>query len=143
MSLFRGLSTLIVGALVATAVSIAPANAAPEWRTALTWQNARAQICADVHPDGTATVRVRMNNRRGDARVSAGIASVRANGKPDRTLVTTKFAGAGKISAPVEYDQLMADGVFFVDIAQMMDEGAGIVKTSATPTSVSEQAPCS
>ncbi len=142
MRLHRGLATLVVGTLAATTASIAPAHADSGWRTALTWRDARAQVCADVAADGSAVVRVRMNNRRGDAKVSAGIASVRANGKPDRTLVTTKYVGAGGTSAAVQYKKLAADASFFVDIAQMTDEGAGIVKTSAKPFLVSAQNPC-
>ncbi|WP_210651880.1 hypothetical protein [Nocardioides sp. SYSU D00065] len=142
MTVIRGLATLVAGAVVATTVSIAPAQAARGWETALTWQGARAQVCAQVHPDGTATVRVRMNNVRGEAKVSAGIASVRGNGRPDRTLVTTKYVGAGKISSVVEHDELPADGLFYVDIAHMTDEGAGVVKTSAKPFVVSAQTAC-
>ncbi len=67
---------LVVGTLAATAASIAPAHAESGWRTAVTWRDARAQICAEVNADGTAVVRVRMNNRRDEAKVSAGIASV-------------------------------------------------------------------
>jgi hypothetical protein len=142
MTVIRGLATIVVGTPIATTVSIAPAQGAPGWRTAVTWRDARAQICAEVRPDGTAIVRVRMNNVRGDAKVSAGIASVRATGRPDRTLVITKFVGAGTISGVVQHDELTADGVFYVDIAHMTDEGAGIVKTSAKPFVVSAQTPC-
>lgn len=142
MRLHRGLATLVVGTLAATAASIAPAHAEPGWRTVMTWRDARAQICADVAADGSAVVRVRINNRRGEAKVSAGIASVRANGKPDRSLVTTKYVGAGGTSAAVQYGKLGADGAFFVDIAHMTGEGAGIVKTSAKPLLVSAQTAC-
>ena len=94
----RGLATLSVGALAATVVSIAPAYAATDWRTRLTYQDARAQICADVKADGTATVLLRMNNRRGELKVKTLISSVRADGKPDRTLKLTQFAEAGEVS---------------------------------------------
>ena len=142
MRLHRGLATLVIGTLAATAAPLAPAHAEPGWRTAVTWRDARAQICTEVSADGSAVVRVRMNNRRGEAKVSAGIASVRANGKPDRSLVTTRFVGAGRTSAAVHYGKLTAADAFFVDIAHMTDEGAGIVKTSATPFLVSAQTPC-
>jgi hypothetical protein len=133
---------LFIGTLAATTASIAPAHAEAGWRTAVTWRDARAQICTEVDADGTAVVRVRMNNRRGEAKVSAGIASVRANGKPDRSLVTTSFVGAGRTSAAVRYDKLAADDSFFVDIAHMTGEGAGIVKTSAKSFLVSAQTSC-
>ena len=83
-----------------------------------------------------------MNNRRGELKVKTLITSVRADGKPDRTLKLTQFAEAGEVSKAASYDGLEADDLFFVEISQRFDEGAGIVKTSAEPFLVSAQAPC-
>ncbi len=142
MSRVRMLATLIVGALAATVVSVAPAHAATDWRTRLTYQDGRGQVCVDLKTDGTATVFFRMNNRRGDLKLKALISSVRADGKPDRTLKLTQFADAGEISNVASYDGLKADDLFFVEVIERFDEGAGIVKTSAEPFLVSAQAPC-
>lgn len=142
MSISREFVPAIVCALAATSLTSGPAHAEPGWRTVMRWQEAQAQICSTVRADGTATVRVRMNNRQGEFRVSAGIASVRANGRPDRSLVMTKAVGAGRTSAVVTYDKLTADGRFFVDISRATNEGAGIVKTSKKPFRVSAQAAC-
>jgi hypothetical protein len=139
----RVLAALSVGVLAATVVSVAPAHAATDWRTRLTYQDARAQICADVAADGTATVLLRMNNRRGELKVKTLISSVRADGRPDRTLKLSPWAEAGEVSKPAAYDGLRADDLFFVEISQRFDEGAGIVKTSDEPFLVSAQAPCS
>jgi hypothetical protein len=137
-----GLATLGVGAVALSLVSIAPAYAATDWRTRLTWQDARAQICVDVTADGTATVLMRMNNRRGESKVKASISSVRDDGRPDRILKATQFVGAGEVSNPASYGDLKADDLFFVDISRRFDEGAGIVKTSDEPFLVSAQASC-
>src|SRR5262245_5840625 len=123
MRLLRVLATIVIGTL---AGSVAPAaHADTDWRTALTWRDARAQVCAEVAADGSAVVRVRINNRRGDAKVQAGLASVRANGRPDRTLVVTRYVTAGGTSPAVQTRKLGAGDRFFVDIAHMTDEGAG------------------
>jgi hypothetical protein len=141
MSRLRMLATLIVGTLAATVVSVAPAHAA-DWRTRLTYQDGRAQVCVDLKTDGTATVFFRMNNRRGELKLKALISSVRADGKPYRTLKLTQFAEAGEISNVASYDGLKADDLFFVEVIQRFDEGAGIVKTSAEPFLVGAQATC-
>jgi hypothetical protein len=147
MRLHRATAALFAGTLVtslaATTALSSPAQAAKSgWDTVSTFQGARAQICTVVNADGTATVRVRINNKRGSLKVSAGIASVRANGRPDRTLVTTKFVGAGQISGAAEWTKLGAAESFYVDIAQKWEEGAGVVKTTPTPFVVAEQKPC-
>jgi hypothetical protein len=142
MAHHRVLATLSVGALAATVVSIAPAYAAIDWRTRLTYQDARAQICVDMKDDGTASVLMRMNNRRGELKVKTSISSVRGDGRPDRTLKGTSFVGAGEVSSTVAYGGLTADDLFFVDISRKWDEGSGIVKTSAEPFLVSAQAAC-
>jgi len=142
MSRLRTLATLIVGALAAAVVSAAPAHAATDWRNRLTYQDGRAQVCVDLKADDTATVFFRMNNRRGELKLKALISSVRADGKPERTLKLSQFADAGEVSNVASYDGLKADDRFFVEIIQRFDEGAGIVKTSAEPFLVSAQAPC-
>ena len=118
MSRLRMLATLTVGALAATVVSVAPAHAA-DWRTRLTYQDGRGQVCVDLKTDGTATVFFRMNNRRGELKLKALISSVRADGKPDRTLKLTHFAEAGEVSKAASYDGLRADDLFFVEISQI------------------------
>ena len=142
MPRLRVLAALSVGALAASVFSVAPAHAATDWRNRLTYQDGRAQVCVDLKTDGTATVFFRMNNRRGELKLKALISSVRADGKPDRTLKLTQFAEAGEISKVASYEGLKADDLFFVEVIQRFDEGAGIVKTSAEPFLVSGQASC-
>ena len=141
MSRLRMLATLTVGTLAATVVSVAPAHAA-DWRTRLTYQDGRAQVCVDLKADDTATVFFRMNNRRGELKLKALISSVRADGKPYRALKFTSLAEAGEISNVASYDGLKPDDYFFVEISRHFEEGIGIVKTSAEPFLVSAQAPC-
>jgi len=134
---------LVVGATATATALGTPAHAARTgWDTVSTFQGARAQVCTVVAADGTATVRVRINNKRGSLKVSAGIASVRANGRPDRTLVTTRYVGAGQVSGAAEWTELGAAESFYVDIAQRWEEGAGVVKTTAAPLVVDQQKAC-
>ena len=141
MSRLRMLATLIVGALAATVVSIAPAHAATDWRTRLTYQDGRGglrrpedrwhgdRVLQDEQPSGRAEAQGAHLQRQGGRQAG-----------PHAQL--TQFAGAGEISNVASYDGLKADDLFFVEVIERFDEGAGIVKTSAEPFLVSAQAPC-
>lgn len=140
MRLHRGLATLVVGTVAATTATFAPAHAASGWKNVLSYQGGKAQACATVNADGTATVRVRLDNRKGGLRLAATIVDER-NGKAYRTLVATKYVTGGKVSAPAETTKIGAAERFYVDIAQKWDEGAGAVKTSSAFV-VSEMKAC-
>ncbi|WP_345458321.1 hypothetical protein [Nocardioides marinquilinus] len=142
MTFPRSLALMVIGALAASLAAIVPAHAVPGWRTNLVWQDAQAQVCAVVRGDGSAVVRVRMDNRRGTRWVAAGIASVRPDGRPDRTLAISPYVRGGRLSASAEYTKLRAGSRFYVDIHRRVDEGAGIVRTSAKPFVVRNQARC-
>jgi hypothetical protein len=142
VALPRALALTLVGALAASLAAFVPAHAATGWRTKLVWQEAQAQVCAVVRSDGSAVVRVRINNRRGTRWVAAGIASVRADGRPDRTLAISPYVRGGQLSAPVGYRELRAGSRFYVDIHRRTTEGAGIVRTSDRPFLVRNQARC-
>ena len=125
------------GALAATVVSIAPAHAATQSGAPGRPTRTGGAPCLRDHRVPTT---LRLDGViSGCTWQDGSSADLRRRCKPDRTL---DRASRGEISNAASYDGLKADDLFFVEVIERFDEGAGIVKTSAEPFLVSAQAPC-